>query len=572
MNSVDPSSKTQRLFDLCTAAKLVVLLDADASCELTQWFAEEIGRNSQKELQALINGKDWMGEGHCVYSLEAEKDVIGITEMLLEKGERVYFHTSRSDKYKQLSALARHFQQKFPGKNILAFDAETAPKRLKKEPSIFIDELIAEEGLDLLIVSPWSKIGWDYNGRNAFDASVGHYPHTFITAPDICQQMRRPRLTKKHYVWVGRRPNDVTSRLEQLEKTFPATPGQQRAKGSVALNLAERAKKQKEKQKRNIPYHLKLIVLERGASYKPNCKTPRTEEGIRHLLTVLPELEQEKAIFDQWRCPYGKANLVSKFLKVPSQWSNPFEVENSDLSFEDFRAFYYRNLNRQQTDIATVSSIWFLEPSMRLELDEQDQRYFAELTGRLLDEIDTIINKFLPLSTLSFLGWLSNEDSKEIKVLFTREQFQPVKELLEQCFIRYEHHIPWLEKQHKKSYVKFFQAMAEAFDLGFEHLEPTSNRKEAKHAIIQHYMKIRPDLITPSRAKKIPGINQKAKLIKELLFDKLVKNEPLTPKETEFMRHQGHLVCFYKHDFPHSTLVNQLNRAASDAFPFFNFS
>ena len=572
LNSVDPASRTQELFTLCRAAKLVVLLDADASCDLTGWFAEEIATSSEKELLALINDKDWMGEGHCVYALEAEKDVIGITEILLGQGERVYFHTSRSDRYKQLSALARHFQQRYPDKNILAYDAETAPKRLKKEPSVFIDELIDNEGLDLLIVSPWSKIGWDYNGNHHFGATVGHYPHTFITAPDICQQMRRPRQTKKHYVWLGRRPNDTTQRLADLDKTFPIRPGQLKADLPVSLNLAERAKRQRERQKRNIPYHLKLIIIERGGAYKPGCSTPRTDEGIRHLLTLIADEEQEKAIHDQWNCPFKKTELLSRFERVPNDWSSPFEVEQSNLSFEEFHAFYHRDLKKRNMDICAVSSIWFLEPSMREELDEKDQRFFAELTGRLLDEVDAIVRKFMRGSNHRFIHWLRDEDSRELRVLFTREDFRPVRELMDRCFIRYEHHIPWLEKQHNTSYVKFFQAMAEAFDLGFEYLEPQGNKKDAKHAVIHHFMKTEPGLIKPSKAKKIPNINEKTKVIEELLRVKLRKNEPLSAKEEAFLCHQGHLICFYKYKYPHTALVNQLDRAALESFRFFNFS
>ena len=49
--------------------------------------------------------------------------------------------------------------------------------------------------------------------------------------------------------------------------------------------------------------------------------------------------------------------------------------------------------------------------------------------------------------------------------------------------------------------------MAEAFDLGFEYLEPQGNKKYAKHAVIHHFMKTEPGLIKPSKAKKIPNIN-----------------------------------------------------------------
>lgn len=193
-----------------------------------------------------------------------------------------------------------------------------------------------------------------------------------------------------------------------------------------------------------------------------------------------------------------------------------------------------------------------------------DQRYWAELSGRLLDEVDEIVREYVGASG-SFIGWLNDPEQTELTVLFSKEQYSPVLELINDCFVRYEFHIPWLQKIHRTQFVSFFEAMAETFDLGFEYLKPEGSKKDEKHEIVRHFSRLMPDKVKPSNAKKIPDITKKTEFITQFCLTKLKQREQLTPREELWMRHQGYLVRFFKHGIQHDTARTQLQRAASDA-------
>jgi hypothetical protein len=570
MNSIDVHSRQHELFEICKAAKLVLLLDADASPELSLWFAKEIADKStpQKELLQILNTKDWMGEGHHAYQLINEEDTIGIVEKLLEKGERVYFHVGFSDKTEErrISALVCLFQDTFPDKNIKGFDALNAPKELRKNPNEYIDWLIEEEGLDLLIHSPWSKIGWDYNGKHHFDATVGSYPHTFMTAPDIAQQMRRPRQTKKHYFWIGRKPKNAEQRLRDLEKTYETDSTFQRMKKDIPFELKEKATRHQTKLEANISFHLNHLLKERGCIVHRGYSTDVDIGRVEPLLTKYGEDSEAEAILKAWSDVLERDYVLSDFYAwrghgKGKQWANHPDLRQ-DLSLEDFASLRRRDLNIEDKDIGSIARIWFSSPERRGELDEEDSRYFALITGEMLDAVDQIVNKHIG-KPQKFVEWVMDERSPELYVSFNNEDFQPIKDLFSQRPERYSDFVPWIrEKRDVKDFAGFFERMADLFDIGFECLKASGGKVEVKDSIIRHYMKLYPKIVKPSKAEKISKKGEKIEAIEAHIDEQLAIGERLDQKQEMWMCHRfDRRLHFFKHELRNEVVNSALEKS-----------
>ena len=562
LNSVDVMSRQHELFEICRAADLVLLLDADVSDDLTTWFAKEIADKSteQKELISLINTKDWMGEGHHCYQLQNEEDTYGIVEKLLKQGKRVYFHCGFSDKTEErrISSIVRLFQEIFPDKKIFGFDANSAPRELRKNANEYIDWLITNGGVDLIIHSPWSKIGWDYNGKHHFDATVGSYPHTFMTAPDIAQQMRRPRQTKLHYVWTGRKPKNAEERLIKLEETWDNHDDIKKLKKDTPAELAERARRKKAREEANIGLHLKMILKERDCRFHSGFSTDVDVGQVEHLLTKYGEEAEEESIRAAWRDSWERDDILANFYvwrgyATDKKYAYEREIR-SELTLEDFAALYRRNLSTEEKDIAQISKIWFLDKNARGLLDEDDSRYFAEITGNLLDAVDEIVRSNIGNPT-RFIDWLRSERDEQLFIQFNKDDFRKILDLFEDMPRRYEDFVPWVrEGADKKNFCLFFEEMASFFDLGFELLEtPPTPKPEAKNNIILHFME--KGLIKKSRAKVIPKKTEKIAFIESYIDQKRERQEPLDPQEELWMRYRtDYFIHIYKHKLRNETV------------------
>nr|BDD47649.1 hypothetical protein 7 [Paracoccaceae bacterium] len=554
MNSVDVNSRQIELFNLCAAAILVVLLDADASDDLTFWFANEIAddETDQKMLLRLINTKDWMSEGHRAYFLDREADVYGAVEALLNRNKRVFLHTGFSDQTEErrISAIVRLFQENFPEKSIKGWDAYSVPNAVRRDPHAEIDRIIETEGLDLLIVSPWSKVGWDYNGKHAFDATVGTYPHHFMTAPDIAQQMRRPRKTKLHYVWLGRRPKNGAQKLFQLEDTWDNRPELRKLKRDFASELAERARRKKVREQQNISFHLRMILDDRGCKTYQGWRTQVDEVRVAELLTDYGKEEDDKIIARIMNDPWKKRALLSDFFIFDNYGDGRRALTNADLSKEEIAELHRRKIKVDENHLSQVSEIWFKNPEQREMLDKDDARFFAEIAGELLDAVDEIIRKTVG-NPDRFIDWVRHENPKDLYLSFNHEDFEPIKELLQSIPGRYENSLPFIQSEggllHNK--VKIFEWLAELYDLEYTLLSPkkSEGRKDAKLKTIRAYegkrfthegiTKIH---IRKSRAKDgaIRQQNKKIEIIEDTIDEKLENREALTQIERFWMTYR----------------------------------
>ena len=565
-NAIDPSSRHHELLQICRDADLVLMLDADVSEDMTLWYAEQIAAESTEETRPIYlhNARDWMGEGHHCYRLEEEKDVYGITEKLLEQGKRVYLHVGYSDKTEErrISRIVRCFQEIFPNKKILGTDSRSAPRELRANANEYIDWLIKENGgLDLLICSPWSKIGWDYNGAHQFDATVGSYPWAFMTAPDIAQQMRRPRQTKLHYVWIGRKPKDSEQALFELEDTLERHPDIRSLKKDIPFQLAERARRKKILESANISYHLAFLLRERGCKYHVGFSTDIDEGQVEELLTDYGEEEEERLIREEWNARHKRDRVISDFyLWDRTKGQKRPLLEADPITYEEFGALYRRRLNIKDNDIAAVARIWFKTPEQRALLDNDDTRFMAVLTGRLLDEVDKLVSTAIG-SGQEFFSWLDNDYQDELWLTFKTEDYYPIKDCLERGFIRLEEKLPWLKKSHKSTkFLDFFVEMASFFDIGVEEIKATGKATARKHDIIREYQ--REKLIGGrATAKTISGVNQKIAKVNEILDDRLKTKHKLTQSEEFWMPHRGdYCIRFFKHQARSVIVCDEMRR------------
>ena len=579
LNSLDLESKQHELFEFCKAAKVVLLLDADLSDGLTGFFAEEIATNSQKELIKLINTADWMGEGHHFYPLKREEDTIGITEKLLSQNKRTYFHVGYSDttEKKRISRLVRYFREKFPHKKIEGYDASSVPRELRANPKKYIDEKIEKEGLDLLIVSPWAKIGWDYLGENLFDATVGSYPHPFMSAPDIAQQMRRPRETKLHYAWVERPRGRPDKRIEKLEKSFQTLPSVQRlkARAEVASELlaepevekeatftlnslfntemSEQARHAKHRQQINIPFHLLIILKERECVVHDLSTTDIKTEGLEELLTKHGEQAHFEDIKKHWDDRFRRETVVKKYYRAIDGLPEPLNPKACD--FSQFVELYERGLKTKEHEIESLARLWNYTERERQAADFANTNHWAELAGRLLDEVDRIVCKYIGEPS-RFLDWLADDSQEELHTLITAEDWGNLKTLFSDHGMRIGERIPWA-KHLETDYLSFLEEMAEYFDLELLVFNSVGSKKDAKHEAIRHYMNI--GLLKKSRAKTIPKINEKTAFIEAKIDEKLRGAERLSQAEEAYQAHRGHYLKILKHPLRSEKIKQALN-------------
>lgn len=548
LNSLDTHSNQTELYDIALTANAVLMCDADISDELTNWFAKEIANKSteRKELIKLINTADWMGAdgGHEVYRLEEEKDVVEITNRLLQKDQRVYMHVGYSDRTEKqrISALVSYFQEEFPTKKIYGYDANTAPNKLRKSPNEFIDELIEGEGLDLLILSPWSHIGWDYNSKaHLFDATVGSYPHSFMTAPDIAQAMRRPRQTKLHYVWIGKRPKKAFDKKREFEETWKHHPEIRALCRDVPQELANKARAVKVVQESNVSYHFKLLMEERGANFH---RADTFDIDVKYLKWLLTQYGKEahedriSRIFNEE--PRARDSILRNFYVWNGEsrrfLNHAFEEDKEPpLHEEEFSDLYLRNERIQGRDIGAIADIWFRTPEQREWLDEKDSRYFAEMTGKLLDHIDYIV-RLRYGNPDSFLSWLLDDDSEELHVSFNEEDVKDFMSWAEHLKYRLEQAAPWLRYAGlNASRASFIRSVANWFDCHVYKVSQIERIKkvEVGNNVIRYYMEL--GLIPMSRAAKIPKKKDKLQQVDAILDEKLRNHEPLGHHETEWL-------------------------------------
>ena len=603
MDCVSNYAEHSHLYALCNAARTLVMLDADATDDITGWFAKEVSDAStdHKSILALINGKDWMGhptKPHNVYELREQKDYIDIIEKGLAQGKRIFLHVGfkDSDEKRRISALVRHFSFLFPDKQIYGFDSET----IKTEPGLrnsaedWIDNKIATTGLDLLIHSPWSKIGWDFLSEkedNVFDFSVGAYPNKTVSAADIAQHLRRMRLTRVHYVWIDWKTtrthgnkNSSFAEKRELEKAFRDNLladeyglSAMRSQGipiDHTTEMKERVRRRTLIEKSNIRKAFELICKDRGAVFHSNYTTDRKEEGITHLLIEYGKKEHKRKAREAYDDRIRRSQVLENFFKW--RWApNPVDdlddvfswqqtpLAANDIDYETFEELYTRELRSSDNgaDLITLFRLSIADEPGRHLLQIEDQARGAIIVGKILDRIDEVVQQSNGGSFQKLVEWREEQDTaRELFILFNNEDFKPIKELCKKNQSRIELSAFSRIASDLRANTKLFEKLAEVMDCEMEDLTITAEEKKEKtkskanSEIVDYYKK--KGLI----AKGIK-IREATKQAEEIIDSKLKKGLTLEPIETNFCRYRGYFIVFRKPVIESGLTVNNITRA-----------
>ena len=586
MDCVSKFGEHSHIYALCNAAKTVVLLDADATDDVTGWFAKEVSDAStdHKEILALINGKDWMGhptKPHTVYELQEQKDYIGIIEKGLAQGKRIFLHVGfkDSDEKKRISALIRHFSFLYPEKQIFGFDSES----IKNEPELrnnserWIDEKIAGDGLDLLIHSPWSKIGWDFLSSkedNVFDFSVGAYPNKTVSAADIAQHLRRMRLTRVHYVWIDWKTtksfgNKDSSNRERslLEKAYRENLlrdewglDSMKAQGipiDHSTEMKETVRRRSLIEKSNIRKAFELICKDRGAIFHPRYTTDRENEGITHLLIEYGKSEHIKEARKAWDDRQRRSQVLDNFFKWKWGTDPIYELEESwgktpirpnEEDFSTFLDLYTRELRASENgaDLTTLFRLSIAGEAERGMLQAEDQAQGALLVGKILDRIDELVGQSTDGSIKKLMEWReSPKAAREFHVLVNNEDFKPIKELCQKNKSRIELSAFGRIASDLRANTTLIRKLCEVMDCELEDLSITPRERtekgkpQANKEIVNHYK-------NKGLIDKSIRITAAVKEAEALLDGKLREGIALEPIEINFCRYRGHFLLIRK--------------------------
>ena len=569
LEAINHTSRQDVLRDICRAAKAVVFLDADITEDLTGWYAEEIAKDSSKELRRLLNTKDWMGEGHSVYFLKEEIDAYKQIENLVREGKKVYVHCSFSEgnERKRIRRFIRYLEKRFPDKKFEGYDAQSVPDELRKNSGQYIDRAI-KECLSVLMVSPWAKIGWDFNGEEEFDATVGIYPNRNLSGPDIMQSLRRPRRTKLHYLWVTnkKRKNWMEGYLEKTRDDFA---GLKRLELSFSGQLGEKARQRKEDMDTAIPYHAKQLAEERGATVYIGyeCGVKADWSDLEALLVPYAELEWSQEVERAWESYKLRAEVNANFFeweRVPAPeitgvWGTEDAPTNIDglenivcqdwfkaainPTRDDFEDLYrrYKLLDNKDGDLREIATIWFSSPAEREALNVGNDNRMADLTGRLLDAVERIVaGAGSSLKEPRLLNLLRSSEEDELFICYQDSDTEELKHLTKNFYhARLEESVPWMTGDAKGKPTTFLKQMARYLDLDIEEIKQGSKTAaEMKNEMILHYAKKGVTAIKRTGTPK-DGVNKEIAKVNKEIERKIKDRERLSGMDLAWLPYQN---------------------------------
>ena len=597
LEAVNHTSRQDVLRDICRAAKSVVFLDADITDDLTGWYAEEIAKDSSKELRRLVNTKDWMGEGHSVFFLKKEIDAYKQIENLVREGKKVYVHCSFSEgnERKRIRRFIRYLEKRFPDKKFEGYDAQSVPDELRNNSKGYIDGAI-KEGLSVLMVSPWAKIGWDYNGEEEFDATVGIYPNRNLSGPDIMQALRRPRKTKLHYLWITqKKPKNWMEGY--LEKTRNEFEGLKRLELSFAGRLGERARQRKQDMESAIPYHAKELAEQRGAfvhiGYE--CGIEGDWSDLEALLVPFAELEWSQEVERAWEdyklraevnanffeWERARAPEITTFAGTEEAPPNTEGLEHSisqakwfkaaiNPSREDFEELYsrYKYLTNKDGDLREIARIWFSSPAEREALDIGNDNRMAHLTGRLLDAVEKIVaGSSSTLKEPRLLNLLRSSEEDELFVCYQDSETEELKNLTKNFYhARLEETVPWMTGDAKGKPTTFFKQMARYWDLDIEEIKQgTKKAAEMKREMIRHYAE---KGITAVKRTGTPrdGINAEMEKVNKEISRKIEEGETLSGMDLAWLPYQNKVFLITRRKYVNKKICEIIDSEEKNAF------
>ena len=527
---------------LVTDSKWCLFLDADISETVTGWAAITLANTCNTKACLYRNTADYL-EDMKVCALPSQDQALQTIDNALKEGKSVFCHVGINDDLKKIQAMCDFFEDRYKhlnrGRGILCegHDATDTPelRRLKKDSVSYLNARFDEDRpLRLLIVSPWATIGWDFNSdKHKFDETVGIYDGQHKSGEDVVQGMRRPRRTEKHTVFINRQAGYQPKKAQE-EAQEEAIEGYKDIKLPFSEELGDRARERKLILSENPSYQFKTLVEERGGDYEEI--TVELEKGLRKLIGIMGinALNEEiKAIFEN---DYQKEEFLLGFKRCPIE--SEIDSINTDLSdidgdsidLEQFTTLYMRDKKIKESEISEILHIWQLKGDSERRTHNKLENYVAINKGKLLDEIDRLIDYSGLNQDLSFLDYCKNRKSKELQIYLNTDRIKNLSNLLAHVIDGGDSGHFFKKKHRTQTYVwveEFFLAMD--FDVEMKEGRP---KKDVKKEIIQDYAGAK-------KLKGIEGVGRRIDYINQVIDGKIEAGKVLTVLEADWKKVDG---------------------------------
>jgi hypothetical protein len=195
------------IYKLCDMADRVLLTDADYDDELCSYFLGQLAGFEAAESCLYINNAK-RAEGYEVEVTESYPVLMQDLLETLDAGKRVAVFIDDNDDNKELSAFCQAVKH-FTDCNYKCFDKENIPEKLDlyTKPNTTIPKWF-DEGMTMLVLSPWANIGWDYFSLgDVFDKVYILDKKGYFTPKRIWQIARRMRETRHAMVLLNTKSN-----------------------------------------------------------------------------------------------------------------------------------------------------------------------------------------------------------------------------------------------------------------------------------------------------------------------------------------------------------------------------
>ena len=571
MNLINPRSQQNAplIYDMCEHAKAILMLDGDITDDLTGYVAQSLAKQTRKEPWLLHNTFNFNSEKK-IQLLKSEAQAILTIKALLDVGDRVFCHVGYNDddEKKRISALVAHFQKELGNPNaVKGFSAKSAPAELRRNPNVVIQKWL-DDGLRLLIHSPWSIRSWDYNPHHLnathFDANVGIYPRMNISPNDINQQDWRMRQTRKSFIYIT--PERNYKQFESTERNI--------SKGALTVKrddlshqVWQKAKNRNNDAKANIRDAYKLLVERQGATVSTEfLEEPWHDEYEKKLTKILNSHQRDE--FDQecralWDKPHSRDSILDQFFDIRLAEREfdgeiqPNSLNRSDINYEDFKELVKRSKRIKPSEVRDIIACWRMSESERKELDLEESARCATLKGLIGDAINRELEDYFPKG-ITILPEIVALDRDGGWLTVTDQAKTTIGNVIKSYYSSAHDEIPWLIPAHKKQYLGFIEGMFDYFEIKWERVDKTSDVALKKREIIKEYELL--DLIHPKDPQKT-----KLPIINSNISRKIRNNEKLSYKERAWQLARGTNYLLSFPEFRNKTIFNEAKRGVSYA-------
>ena len=532
-NTKENSRIASNLERVTLDATATLVLDADISEVVTGWGIEHLATIGNLRSYLYINSADYM-EGMTVKTLPSQEQALQVVDNALAEGQSVYLYLDVADKKKHFTAIKKHFQKKFPHILVEGHTAEQTSnlKKLKANSVEYLDSLFKneEKPLRLLIVTPWSERGWDYNSNiHAFDITVGIYTNGYKSGEDVAQAMRRARRTTEHYVFINRKwEYNSNLTIPSIQETV--IPGYSEIKRHFSEEISDQAIKRDAMLKANPAFHLKLLMEERGADYQEI--QIGIKPGMKKLLQELAMDSLEAEIREIYECSFKRGQFLQNYyIQEENSLNTDLGEVNDDLCLDDFTELYKRSLSIRTDQISEILHLWFMDKDKRRN-HGRENNWMAIYKGELLDKIDELIDFHGLNDNKGFKSFVRRGDNTRLNIFLDKDRAKALKSILEHILATGDNSYLF-QKKHKTQIYVWLQEFFGKMDFDVERQEG-KGKKQVKPEIIQDY-----------KDKKllvgIKGVNAQIAAIGQMIEEKADQGERLSRKDIDWIIADGEL-------------------------------